>query len=129
MEEIEISSTTKNSFQISIGLMMSAGGWSSSSDHYNFDVISDAVMLSSYKSTYFERNVFFFEETTIDFINGHVKFDYSNDSEQTVERIGRIFKSGETLSVEKSIPNVASPNFSEISTAGLWSIYDELLPE
>ncbi|MDB0071642.1 hypothetical protein N9E84_03665 [Planktomarina temperata] len=129
MEEIEISSTTKNSFQISIGSMMAAGGWGASSHQYNFDVISDAVMLSSYKSLYFERNVFFFEETTIDFINGHVKFDYSNETEQTVERIGQIFNPGEKLSVKKSIPNVTSPNFSEINEGGLWSIYNDLLPE
>ena len=129
MEELEISSTKKDSFQISINSMMSAGGWGASTHRYRFDVRFDAVILSSYNSTYFERNVFFFEETTIDFINGTVKFDYSNESERKIERINRIFNPGEQIAVEKSVPNIASPIFRDINEGVLWSIYNDLIPD
>ena len=129
MEELEISSTMKDSFQISINSMMAAGGWGASAHQYRFDVRVDAIILSSHYSLYYERNVHFFEEITIDFINGTVKFDYSNEGERKVERINRVFNPGEQMSVEISLPGNVSSSFREISQDSMWNIYDDLLPD
>ena len=109
--------------------MMATGGWGASTHQYRFNVRVDAVILSSHSSLYFERNVFFFEEITIDFINGTVKFDYSNESERKVEWINHVFNPGEQMSVEKSLPGNVSSSFREISQDSMWNIYDDLLPD